>query len=372
MADGTPTVNYGWIKPNVGASADVWGGEMNANLDGIDATVYALASSSGGGGSPYPQDNRIINGDMRIDQRNSGALGTASGVYTIDRWGYLGTVAGKLTWQRQASTLPGFPYMLTFTSLSAYTSAANDYFYFDQPIEADMISDFAWGTASAHPVTLSFWAISSLTGTFSGTANNQNSPFRSYPFTYSIPAANTWTRITVTIPGDTAGAWNMTGNLIGLTIFFDLGCGANGRGPANAWGTGNLVGANGAASLVATNGATLSLTGVKLEIGSVATPFNRQSLAKSMADCQRYYQVLGGAQILVAGYNGAGSGINNCLPYPVVMRASPTVTFSGVTYANASSLTTGGVTSNMVTTQCLITALGSGYAIGTMQMSAEL
>ena len=71
---------------------------------------------------------------------------------------------------------------------------------------------------------------------------------------------------------------------------FDLGSGANLRGPANAWASGNLYGATGAVNVIGTNGATFYLTGVKLEIGSVATPFNRQSLAKSMADCQRYYQ----------------------------------------------------------------------------------
>jgi hypothetical protein len=321
-------------------------------------------------------DNRIINGDMRIDQRNSGALGTASGVYTIDRWGYLGSVAGKLTWQRQASTLPGFPYMLTFTSLSAYTSAANDYFYFDQPIEADMISDFAWGTASAQPVTLSFWAISSLTGTFSGTANNQNSPFRSYPFTYSIPAANTWTRITVTIPGDTAGAWNMKGNISGLTIFFDLGCGANGRGPANAWGTGNLVGANGAASVVATNGATLSLTGVKLEIGSVATPFNRQSLTKSLADCQRYYQAFGINLLMGAYAQNAGYQFQGILySLPVTMRSLPTIV--GGVFNNGNNISAGSASlislNSFIMVQFTAAAIGGFYATPTFTgLNAEL
>ena len=153
-----------------------------------------------------------------------------------------------------------------------------------------MIGDFAWGTSGAQPVTLSFWARSSLTGTFTGSLTNYAGT-RSYPFTFSLPAANTWTRIVITIPGDTAGTWVMSGNCGALSVTFDLGAGANFSGPAGAWASGNFVGATGAVSVVATNAATFYVTGVKLEIGSVATPFNRQSLAKSMADCQRYYEV---------------------------------------------------------------------------------
>ena len=234
-------------------------------------------------------DNRLINGDMRIDQRNNGASGTATGVYTVDRWVYSATQASKGAWGRGSSSAPGFPYHLLFTSSSAYTPIATDYFFFQQSIEADMVSDFAWGTAGAQPVTLSFWATSTLTGTFGGAVKNYAGT-RSYPFTFSIPAANTWTKIVITIPGDTAGTWVMSGAGGAIALCFDLGAGTNFRGPANAWAAGNFIGANGAVSVVATNGAVFYVTGVKLEIGSVATPFNRQSMAKSMADCQRYYQ----------------------------------------------------------------------------------
>jgi hypothetical protein len=270
-------------------------------------------------------DNRIINGDMRIDARNNGASGTAVSVYTVDRWVYGATQAAKGTWQRGGPTgalAPGFPYSLSFQSSSAYTPLAADTFIFFQPIEADVIADFQWGGANAQPVTLSFWALTGgLTGTFSGSLSNIT---RSYPFTFSIPTVNVWTRIVVTIPGDTAGTWTLSGNAMGVRVIFDLGSGATMRAPAGAWASGAYNGANGAVSVVAVNGAGLWVTGVKLEIGSVATPFNRQSLAKSMADCQRYYSQTNGNALISA--TAAGQFLATSVVFPVTMRAIPTVT----------------------------------------------
>jgi hypothetical protein len=317
-------------------------------------------------------DNRLINGDMRIDQRNNGASGTAGG-YTIDRWQYAQSQNSKITWARNANSSPsphGFSYSLLAQSSSAYVSLASDFFQFAQTIEADMISDFQWGTPTAQPVTLSFWAYSSLTGTHSGCLGN-NTSTRSYPFTYSIPTANIWTKVVVTIPGDIAGTWVMSGNGGGAVLHFDLGSGATYRGPAGAWASAGLVGATGAVSLVATNGASWLITGVKLEIGSVATPFNRQSLAKSLADCQRYYQVIGG-HIIVSGYSSTGAAIWTPLLFPVVMRAVPTIVYNAVSYGNASGLVLTAATTTQVTNQAAIASGGGGYAIGQIAASAEL
>jgi hypothetical protein len=275
-------------------------------------------------------DNRIINGDMRIDQRNNGAAVTPSGsTYTVDKWALNFNVSSKLKYQRLVADAPltalGFGSLLSFTTVAAYTPAAADFFNCYQAIEADMISDFAWGTLSAKPVTLSFIAWSSLVGTFGGSITNY-AQTRSYPFSYSVPVAGSYTKVSITIPGDTAGAWVMSGNAGGMYLFFDLGSGANVRAAAGSWVAGGYVGATGAVSVVGTNNAAFYVTGVKLEIGSVATPYNRQSLAKSMADCQRYYQISGNHQVGGAAVNAA----TIYLPYlfPVVMRSAPTVTFS--------------------------------------------
>jgi len=319
--------------------------------------------------APGINDNRIVNGDMRIDQRGvaSGAGGTAAG-YTIDRWQYSGIQAGKGTWTRPNVACPGFPYALMFTSSSAYAVVNNDIFLFLQNIEADMISDFAWGTPNAQPVTLSFWAYSSLIGTFSGGIRNLAIQ-RAYPFTYSISTANTWTKISVTIPGDTVGAWPLSGNGIGATLGFSLGAGTGTySAPANVWGSTYALAAPGAVSVVGTNGAIFQITGVKLEIGSVATPFNRQSLAKSMADCQRYYQFatfgLGGTAA------AAGVTVTYVQSLLVSMRATPTIT---PTESNAVNMATRVITPETPSTiRPNGTAANAFLWTGSFTASAEL
>jgi hypothetical protein len=283
---------------------------------------------------PMIGDNRIINGDMRVDQRNNGAAVTAVNVYTVDRWEYFASQAAKGTWGRNLNAIAGpigFPYYFGFQSSSAYTPLAADYFVLAQAFEADMVSDFAWGTANAQPVTLSFWARSSLTGTFGGSVQNYAAT-RSYPFSFSLPTANTWTKIVVTIPGDTAGTWVMSGNAGSMYVQFDFGSGTTLRGPAGAWASAGYSGATGTVNVVATNGATFYVTGVKLEIGSVATPFNRQSMAKSMADCQRYFQKVGGAtatDLYLSGYAVGASGVVAVTVGVHAMRAAPTAAVVG-------------------------------------------
>ena len=114
----------------------------------------------------------------------------------------------------------------------------------------------------------------------------------------------------------------LSGNSGGATLYFDLGSGANVRGPANAWASSGLVGVTGAASLLTAANQYLFVTGVKLEIGSVATPFNRQSLTKSLADCQRYYQL---GYIVLGTYSPSGATAFVSQPPLVTMRASPTL-----------------------------------------------
>jgi hypothetical protein len=384
----TTTTNYGWVKPDVGASDDVWGGYINTDLDGIDAivkgvSVVANAAYPASNPSGYQTaaqvasvvigDNRIINGDMRIDQRNGGATGTAVSGYMIDRWKSSFSQTGKLTYGRNLNSIggpAGFPYYLGFQSSSAYTPVGNDNFSIFQGLEADTIGDFGWGVAGGTPVTLSFWARSSLTGQFGGAfLNLTGTSF--YPFAYSLPTANTWTKISLTVPGDVLDVWTMTGTAFSMMLSFDLGA-ANFRHPANAWTTSPSYGATGSVNVVGTNGATFYVTGVKLEIGSVATPFNRQSLAKSMADCQRYYQSI--TQCMMAGYSAALPVLaSHSYLLPVQMRATPTVGLGVPVYSNASTLAVNAVSLDQVRLQCTVTAASLYYAVAIpLTLSAEL
>jgi hypothetical protein len=318
--------------------------------------------------------NRVLNGDMFVDQRNAGAGGTAIG-YTCDRWQFTSSAAvGKGSWQRTASTIPSIgitdcPYQLQFTSSGAYTPAVGDYFSFMQTIEANFISDFGWGTPQAQPVTLSFWAYSNVVGTFSGTVRNVAGT-RSYPYTYTISAANTWTRIVINVPPDTTGVWVLNGNAGAINLYFCFGAGTNFLGQAGAWTNGNFVGAIGQTNLVAANGNYFIFTGVKLEIGNVATPFLRQSLAKSVADCQRYYINL--TSLISCGYNGAGGAFYNTFVLPVLMRANPTATLSGFSYSNGSALGVNSINNVQLMTVLTITATGQGYCVFNATFSADI
>jgi hypothetical protein len=217
------------------------------------------------------------------------------------------------------------------TSLSAYSVTTNDNFEMMQFIEGFNAADLSWGTASARPASLSFWARSSLTGTFGGALNN--SAFnRSYPFTYTISAADTWEYKTVTIDGDTSGTWIGATNGIGAVVGFCLGAGSGRSGTAGAWASSEFYSATGATSVVATNGATLNITGVQLEAGDTATPFEHRSFGTELALCQRYAYVprAGGNFWKFAIANTLASGSQAFFYLPASMRATPTVSVSNI------------------------------------------
>jgi hypothetical protein len=234
--------------------------------------------------------NRIINGDMRIDQRNAGASVTLdTSPYVVDRFLATEDTDGVMTGQQNSSAPTGFVNSIKFTTTTADGSlSASQYCLFLHRIEGTNVSDLAWGTASARTITLSFWARSSLTGTFGGSI--RNSAFdRAYPFSYSISVADTWEYKTITIPGDTTGTW-LTTTGVGLIVSWGLGVGSTFSGTAGAWAAGNYVSATGATSVIGTLNATFYITGVQLETGSVATPFERRPYGTELMLCQRYYE----------------------------------------------------------------------------------
>jgi hypothetical protein len=271
--------------------------------------------------STFGFKNRIINGAMVIDQRNAGASVTpASSAYTLDRWSLTITQASKLSVQQNAGSVTppvGFKNYLGATSLSAYSVSASDYFLLFQGIEGFNVADLQWGTANAATVTLSFWVRSSLTGTFGGSLVNAGFN-RSYPFTYTVSSANTWTNISVTIVGDTSGTW-ATDNTQGIRLYFGLGVGSTNSGTAGSWAGAQYLSATGATSVVGTNGATFYITGVQLEKGSTATSFDYRPYTTELQLCQRYYTF---------GNNYYQGNTYNFRSFPVTMRAAPTVTSS--------------------------------------------
>jgi hypothetical protein len=278
--------------------------------------------------------NRIINGDMRIDQRNAGAsLSPTSAAYgyAVDRFpAYNSTAGSKFSIQRSTDAPTGFSNSVVVTSSSAYSVAAGDQFYFCQFIEGFNSADFAFGTASAKTVTLSFWVKSSLTGTFGGSLMN-SAYNRSYPFSYTISSANTWEQKSVTIAGDTTGTWIGSTNGLGIRVHFGLGIGSTYSGTAGAWAAAERYAPTGAVSVVGTNGATFYITGVQLEVGSVATPFERRDYGRELAMCQRYFVKETGYNTKIASRYGSNL-VYLSYTTPVEMRTTPTVANSATNW----------------------------------------
>jgi len=306
--------------------------EVNASLN--STPVWSAVSTFG-------FKNRIINGAMVIDQRNNGASVTpANSQYFIDRWMARLTQTSKYSVQQSSVAPTGFSNSMLVTSLSAYSVGVSDFFFVTQLIEGFNAADFAWGTANAQTVTLSFWVRSSLTGTFGGSFRAGAST-RSYPFTYTISSANTWEQKSITVPGDTSGTWS-TNNTTWGEIDFGLGAGGNFSGTAGAWSGSTLVSATGATSVVGTNGATFYITGVQLEKGSTATSFDFRSIGTELALCQRYCYVPSGVPLFSLAWVGGSLAFQGGqLTHPHTMRATPTI--SGVT-----SFTIQGVTASAV------------------------
>lgn len=264
---------------------------MSITVNGSTGLVFSDNTTQSTAATGFGFKNRIINGDMRIDQRNAGASVDTTVVggigYSIDRFGYTTSQASKFTIRQNAGSITpptGFTNYLGVTSSSAYSVISTDYFTVRQNIEGYNTADLGWGTSNAQSITVSFKVYSSLTGTFGGSICN-GSGTRSYPFSYSIPVANTWTTISVTIAGDTTGTW-ATDNTPGLCVRFSLGAGSTYSGTSSTWQAGNYIQPTGTVSIVGVSGATFYITGVQLEKGSTATAFDYRPYETELALCE--------------------------------------------------------------------------------------
>jgi len=281
-----------------------------------------LAGSADAGG--ITGKNLIINGAMQVAQRGAGPYTqTALNQYGLDRFEGTGTITSKFTFEQSSVAPAGFVNSTLITSLSAYSVLTGDFFVYRQRVEGLNCSNLGWGTASAKTVTLSFWVRSSLTGNFGGYFTNSGFN-RSLPFSYTINSADTWEHKSVTVLGDTSGTW-LTTNSIGIEVGFSLGAGATYSATANTWAGNFYCQPTGSTSVVGTSGATLYITGIQLEVGEQATPFEHRSYGDELARCQRYYEAwTGSGSIFVAVSSGDIPRINGT--WLVTKRANPTIT----------------------------------------------
>jgi hypothetical protein len=263
---------------------------MSVTLNGTSGLVFSDGTIQGTAGAMAFR-NKIINGDMRIDQRNAGAAVTNPGgvtVYGVDRFAADNSTDAVYTVQQVTDAPSGFISSAKITVTTADASiGASQVSSFYQAIEGYNLADFGWGTSSAQTVTMSFWVKSSLTGTFGGALRGAAST-RSYPFTYTISAANTWEQKVITIVGETTGTWNNT-NGVGVQVLFGLAVGSTFSGTPGAWASASLRSATGATNILSTLSATWFITGVQLEKAAAATSFENRPFGTELAMCQRYY-----------------------------------------------------------------------------------
>ena len=280
--------------------------------------------------------NRIINGDMRIDQRYAGAnvaVPNATVTYITDRWNFYEDSSCVISSQRSTVAPSGFTNSLLATVSSAGTATASQLCRIQQRIEGFNIYDLGYGTSSASTVTISFWVRSSLTGTYCVGIRN-NALDRSYVATYSVSSANTWEQKSITIPGDTSGVW-LTNNGVGMYVSWDLGSGSSSNTTAGSWVSGDRNNTSGQVNWCGTAGANFYITGVQLEVGSAATPFERRQYGNEIALCQRYYTTSDFTEYhVVPAPNATYLGVYR-INFPVQMRANPSV---AVSYSSSNAI----------------------------------
>jgi hypothetical protein len=302
-------------------------GTASININGtVGATTPATgAFTSVNTPNTFGFKNRIINGDMRIDQRNSGSsiTLTTSASYPVDRWAAFEESDGVMTAQRVADAPTGFLNSIKFTTTTADSSITGaERVYTLHGIEAQNMVDLAWGTASAKAVTVSFWVKSSLTGTFGGSLRGN----LNYPFSYTISSANTWEQKTINIAGPTTGTWP-TDNSLFVYVTFGMGIGPSLSGGGGAWTASNFIAPSGAVAVIGTLNATFQVTGVQLEKGDIATSFDVRPYGTELALCQRYFQMVGtgtGKEIAFGAYWGTAE-FDCFATFQTSMRTAPTI-----------------------------------------------
>ena len=278
--------------------------------------------------------NLIINGAMQVAQRGTSFNAPTDGQYTLDRISAFSNGAGVIDIEQSTVVPEGFQYSLKSTVDTVDTSlGGTDFGGLRYVVEGYDTSHIDFGKSSAKQITLSFYARSNVTGTYSVSFRN-SAASRSYAVDYTIDAVDTWERKEITITADTSGTW-VTDSGKGIDLRFCLWEGGYTTTP-NSWNNGNFVGSNNTnTSWIATVGNTFYITGVQLEVGNTATPFEHRSYGEELQLCYRYFyrnRADGGGD-----HNNVGIGTVASNDYvfaivdlPTTMRVSPSVSYSAL------------------------------------------
>jgi len=333
--------------------------------------IADLAGSADAGG--LTGRNLIINGAMQVAQR--GASSTSSGYQTVDRIATNAANTDELAFtQSQSTTVPsgqGFANSFKVEVTTAETTlAADENFRITYKIEAQNLQHLAYGNSSAKSLTLSFWVRSSLTGKYS-VLFYQDDAVRSNTPSFTISTADTWEYKTITIDGDTGGTIN-DDNGAGININWVLAAGTDVAGtPHTGWGAYTATddfAHDDQVNFIAQTG-TFYLTGVQLEVGQTATPFEHEGYGTTLEKCRRFYQKITTTIDFHIVRNTGNSDTlrRGTLIFSPEMRASPT---AAITSDNS-----GGTVSTLTTTasgfRSTVTANSTGQVYNIAQYTGD-
>ena len=287
--------------------------------------------------------NLIINGAMQVAQR--GTSSTTNGYGTVDRFRIIYNGTDENPTQAQVDVASGTtPYTSGFRKAYKVTNGNQtggaggaDYIMIRTILEAQDIANSGWNyVSSSSNITLSFWVKSSVAQNFYGNLVAYDGTAQNYAFETGSLTADTWTKITKTIPGNSNLTFdNNTEAGVRLNILPFFGASYTGSVTLNQWAaySGSAQTPANTSTWYTTNDATFEVTGVQLEVGSVATDFEHRSFTDELLRCQRYYWRVpfdGESSIFLYGgmYATSTSFVNYALP--VKMRATPTFTYTDV------------------------------------------
>jgi hypothetical protein len=309
------------------------------------ATAAITLDANGGaliGGQAAYARNLLYNGAMQVAQRSASVASiTAGGYYTADRWLFSPVTMGTWTQSVESDSPTGSGFTKSWKVLCTTADAApasGDALLVQQALEGQDLQRIAKGTASAQQLTVSFWVKSNVTGTYIAELVDSDNT-RQVSASYSVSASATWEKKTITFPADTTGVFD-NDNAASLRVNFWLGAGTDFTSGtlATTWAsTTNADRADGQTNLAAATDNYWQVTGVQLEVGPVATPFEFKSFGQELAECQRYYYRMtsGGANKPVG--NAYANSTTSALPFvtfPTTMRTVPTALEQSGTAAN--------------------------------------
>ena len=312
--------------------------------------------------------NLIINGDMRIDQRNAGASVSSNNSYAVDRLRNVFTSSGSFTAQQSTTAPDNFTNSVVWTVGSAASATSSQVANMQYRLEGNTLYQLGLGTSAAKTMTLSFWVRSSVTGTYCAAFINSAAD-RAYVAEYSISSADTWEQKSITLTGDTSGTW-LTTNGIGLRIQFDLGSGSDYNATANTWVGANDFRTTNQTDFINNAGATFYITGVQLEVGDTATPFEHRPYDMELQRCQRYYEAI--VKTAIQDNICNAHCWNTTTAYGVLKyatkRAAPSITLTATDYIVRFGGTTNNVTSSNISQltvdRCQFGLVTSGLTVG--------